>query len=162
MSNARISPSGRNAQDLRFILIANSAVNERIFENIRWAKRNGEPWRPAPDQRPTAYIAILAPEKSSELIKYDAGIACQTMQLAAASKGWGCCVVYAFNHANIRETLDMPHGFLPILLLALGVCAQKSAVEDMAAGAGFACRDEDGVHIVPKRPLEELVLKRID
>lgn len=90
---ARMAPSARNAQELRFALATSASLIAEIMPHIRWAKVNGQPWAPARHEWPTGFIAIIQPEKKNELLLYDAGIACQTMQLGAAAKGWGACII---------------------------------------------------------------------
>ncbi len=86
---ARLAPSARNAQDLRFVLVGPGDMCGRLFALTRWAGALRDWGGPQPGERPTGFIAILLPTKSNDLHLVDTGIAAQTMQLAAASRGWG-------------------------------------------------------------------------
>ena len=55
----------------------------------------------------------------------------------------------------------MPEGMKIALVLGLGVAKEKRVLAPMPADGSFGYwRDAEGVHHVPKRPLDELVLKR--
>lgn len=158
---ARFAPCGRNAQELRFILIGHGAVCEELFSLTRWAGALKDWKGPQPGERPTAFIATLMPERGGNILCYDVGIACQTMQLAATSRGWGACMIQSFEYDPCRKLLNAPDGMRIALLLGLGLAREKRVVEPMPPSGSFAYwRDEAGVHHVPKRSVEELVLAR--
>ena len=158
---ARLAPSARNAQELRFILVGPGETCRKLFTLTRWAGALKDWGGPHPGERPTAFIAVLMPENGKELLCYDTGIACQTIQLAAASRGWGCCIIQSFDHKAAPELLDVPEGMKIALVLGLGVAKEKRWIAPMPADGSFGYwRDEQGVHYVPKRALADLVLKR--
>ncbi|MDY3810863.1 nitroreductase family protein [Desulfovibrio sp. PG-178-WT-4] len=158
---ARMAPSARNAQELRFILVGPGETCQKLFSLTRWAGALKDWGGPHPGERPTAFIAVLMPESGKELLCYDTGIACQTIQLAATSRGWGCCIIQAFDHKAAPELLGVPEGMKIALVLGLGVAKEKRVLAPMPADGSFGYwRDAEGVHHVPKRPLDELVLKR--
>lgn len=157
---ARLAPSARNAQELRFMTITLSQVFERLFPLTRWGGALKGWSGPQPGERPTAFIVILMPERGGELLCYDVGIACQTIQLAAASKGFGACIIQAFDHKAATELLAPPEGFRIALVIGLGAAGEKRVVAEMPQDGTFAYwRDAQGVHHVPKRPLAELLIK---
>lgn len=158
---ARLAPSARNAQELRFISVSQGPVLDQLFPLTRWAGALKD-WK-GPDQgeRPTAFIATLMPEHASNLNCFDVGIACQTMQLAATSRGWGACMIQSFEHKEACALLHVPTGLKIALLLGLGVAVEKRVVAAMPADGSFTYwRDEQGVHHVPKRALSELLIAR--
>ena len=85
---ARMTPCARNAQQLRYIVVEQGKVLDDLFALTRWAAALKDWGGPKPGERPTAFIAVLMPEKGGDLVCYDVGIACQTVQLAATSRGW--------------------------------------------------------------------------
>ena len=85
---ARLAPSARNAQDLRFSLVAPGDTCKKLFALTRWAGALKDWGGPHPGEQPTAFVAIFMPQGATELTFYDVGIAAQTMQLAASSR---CC-----------------------------------------------------------------------
>ena len=158
---ARLAPSARNAQELRFILVGPGETCRKLFALTRWAGALKEWGGPHSGERPTAFIAVLMPENGKELLCYDTGIACQTIQLAAASRDWGCCIIQSFDHKAAPELLGVPEGMKIALVLGLGVAKEERRIAPMPADGSFGYwRDEQAVHYVPKRTLDDLVLKR--
>lgn len=158
---ARLAPSARNAQALRFVLVTQGSVCDELFRLTRWAGALKDWGGPHPGERPTAFIAVLAPEKGGDLVAYDAGIACQTIQLAAATKGWGCCVIYSVDRAAAAPLLKVPEGMKLALVLGLGVVREERVVAPVPENGSLNYwRDERGVHHVPKLGLAELTAGR--
>ena len=158
---ARLAPSARNAQDLRFVLVGPGDMCGRLFALTRWAGALKDWGGPQPGERPTGFIAILLPTKSNDLHLGDTGIAAQTMQLAAASRGWGCCIMQAFDHQAAPKLLAVPDAYTMALVLAFGVAKEKRVLAPMpTAGNAPYWRDAQGVHYVPKRALTDLILAR--
>ena len=60
---------------------------------------------------------------------------------------------------KIREVLGIPENLEPLLVLALGFQKEVRRVETVGAdGSVKYWRDAQGVHHVPKRPLEDLLI----
>lgn len=157
---ARLTPSGMNAQKLRFVLVTNGTVGAKLFGMVRFAAalKDGTPKE---GERPTAWIAVLLPQDGGELNFYDVGIACQTIQLAATSKGWGCCMIKSFDAQALRSVLGIADDMKPGLVLSLGVAKELRTIAPMPEDGSFKYwRDESAVHHVPKRSVEELVSAR--
>ena len=115
---------------------------------------------PAEGERPTGYIVIVGERgKRAQLNGIDAGIAAQTMQLAAQTRDIGSCILLSFNHDAVAKALDIPDTMEPLLVVALGL-QKEVRVADTAKGPEDLAywRDDKGVHHVPKLPLETLVL----
>ena len=158
---ARVAPSGRNAQDLRFSLVAAGETCQKLFSLTRWAGALKDWGGPHPGERPTGFIAILMPQTGTELSFYDVGIAAQTIQLAATSRDWGCCIIKSFDHQAVPDLLHVPADLKVALVLGLGVAKEKRVIAPMPASGAFTYwRDEQGVHHVPKRALDELIAGR--
>lgn len=157
---ARLAPSARNAQVLRFILVTRGPVCDELFRLTRWAGALKDWGGPHPGERPTAFIAVLAPDRGGELPAYDVGIACQTIQLAAAG-GWGCCVIHSVDRAAAAPLLQVPEGMKISLVLGLGVAKEERVIAPVPeSGSLNYWRDGRGVHHVPKRDLADLVAGR--
>lgn len=161
MECARAAPSARNGQELRFMTVSWGNICRELFLLTRWAAAIKDWHGPAEGERPTAFIAILMPERGGELLFYDAGIAAQTIQLAASSRGWGACMIHSFDRQKAAELLTLPQGMKFSLLIGLGVARETRALENAAKGASTAYwRDESQVHHVPKRMLSELIIAK--
>ncbi len=156
---ARLAPSARNAQQLRFISISHGPICDKLFPLTRWAGALKDWNGPKPGERPTAFIAVLMPEKGGDLLCYDVGIACQTIQLAATSRGWGACMIQSSERQGATELLNVPAGLKIALLLGLGVALETRVIDDVPANASTAYwRDAQQIHHVPKLDLQELLV----
>lgn len=157
---ARLTPSGMNAQKLRFALVSNRGVGEKLFCMSRFAAaiKDGTPKE---GERPTSWIVVLLPHDAGELNFYDAGISCQTIQLAATSRGWGCCIIKSFDAQAASVLLGIGNDMKPGLVLALGVAKETRKIAPMPEDGSFKYwRDDKAVHHVPKRSVDELVSVR--
>jgi nitroreductase len=155
-------PCGRNAQVLRYALVSSPAKCAELFTHMRWAGALKDWDGPAAGERPTAYIAMLHPKESSAITHMDVGIAAQTIQLAAHTRGIGCCMHGSFVRPACAEMLHVPEDMQIALILALGTAKEERRLAPMPANGDFAYwRDAQGVHHVPKRAVSELVLARL-
>lgn len=158
---ARLTPSARNAQVLRFSLVTRGGTCDALFKLTGWAGALKGAGTPQPGERPTAFIAIAAPKEGANLAPYDAGIASETIQLAATTQGWGCCIIRSVDREGAARLLKVPDTLEILLVLGLGVAKEERAIAEMPADGSFNYwRDAAGVHHVPKRSLEELVIGR--
>lgn len=156
---ARLSPSAANRQPLKFKLFADAESCEKIFPCLAWAGALPK-WRgPAEGERPMAYIMILGDTEISSNPAVDEGIVAQSMMLGAAEKGFGGCMLGAINRKKLREILAIPERYEILLILALGKPAETVVIDDLPEGASINYwRDEEDVHHVPKRTLDELIV----
>jgi nitroreductase len=156
---ARLCPSGANLQPLRFLLSADPERNAAIFPRLKWAGYLKNWPGPAEDERPTAYVVILGDTEVAEAFGVDHGIAAQTMLLGAAEKGFGGCMIGSIDREGLRETLAIPPRYKILLVVALGKPGEEVVVDDVGEGGDIRYRrDDKGVHHVPKRSLDHLIL----
>ena len=156
------APCGRNAQVLRYVLVSSPEKCAELFVHTRWASALKDWDGPAEGERPTAYIAVLTPRESTAIMHMDAGIAAQTIQLAAHTRGIGCCMHASFVRPACMEVLQVPADMQIALILALGMVREERRLAPMPANGDFAYwRDAQGVHYVPKRSVSELTLARL-
>jgi len=129
-----------------------------LFPHLRWAAALKGWGGPAPEERPTAYIIVLCDKQVAPDAGCDHGIACQSMLLAAAERGLGGCMLGAIDRDAIAKTFAIPERFEILLVVALGVPAETCVLEDARPGGDVTYyRDAQGVHHVPKRPLDEII-----
>lgn len=154
---ARVTPCGGNAQALRFAVAESPEACAAVFPALKWAGMLTDWDGPEAGERPTGYVAILGEAGTrAKLNAIDAGIAAQTIQLAAYTRDLGCCIFLSFDPRKIREVLGIPENLEPLLVLALGFQKEVRRVETVGAdGSVKYWRDAQGVHHVPKRPLED-------
>jgi nitroreductase len=156
---ARHSASGANFQSLKYILSCDPATNAIIFSRVGWAAYLKDWPGPAEGERPAAYIVILGDTVIHKDFFVDHGIACQSMLLGAVEKGFGGCILGNINRDGLRRDLNIDERYQILLLLALGKPKETVRIEYVDAGSDIKYwRDEQGVHHVPKRPLNEIIL----
>lgn len=164
---ARHTASAANRQPLKYILCNDDQMNKKIFDCLAWAAYLTKWKGPKPGERPAAYIVILGDRSVSDNFFCDHGIAAQTMLLGATEMGLGGCMLAAINHKKLRPLLDVAPEHEVLLVIALGKPAEEVVIEDVvmdeeaSAGNIRYWRDDAGVHHVPKRSLDALIVKKI-
>jgi len=158
---ARMSASGRNNQPLKYVIVTEEKLCAKIFPLLGWAGYL-ENWKgPTEDERPVAYVTVLKDLSISENHYCDDGIAIQSIMLGAVEDGFGGCIIGSVNKRKLHKLLQLDDRYEVLWILALGEPSEKVVLES-ANGDIKYWRDEQDVHHVPKRPLEEIVLKSID
>ena len=157
---ARLSASGSNLQPLKYIISCQPETNARIFLHTRWAGYLKDWPGPAEGERPAAYIVILGDTEIRKSFGCDHGIAAQSIMLGATERGLGGCMIGSIDKGGLRQVLDIPDHYEILLILALGKPKETVVLEEVGPdGSVKYYRDADGVHHVPKRPLDELILR---
>lgn len=156
---ARLSASGGNHQPLKYILSCDPGTNTAIFPQLGWAAYLTDWPGPAEGERPAAYIVILGDKRIRQNFGPDHGIAAQSILLGATEAGLGGCIIATVRVEALRQTLSIPGHFEILLVLALGVPKETVQIEAVGPDGNIRYwRDERGVHHVPKRSLEEIIL----
>jgi nitroreductase len=156
---ARQAASGSNIQPLKYVLSAEPAINARIFVHTRWAGYLEDWPGPVEGERPAAYVVILGDTALRREFDTDLGIAAQTIMLGATERGLGGCMIASLDREPLREVLGVAEPHKILLVLALGKPVEKVVLEPVGADGNIRYyRDQDGVHHVPKRSLEEIIV----
>lgn len=159
---AQYSPTGNNMQPLKFWLSNTPEMNQKIFPHLGWAGSLKDWKGPKEGERPTAYIIILGDTNIQATFGVDYGIAAQSMMLGAVEKDLGGCMIASARREGLQEDLGIPDQYRILLVLALGKPVEKVVTEPVGEdGAVKYYRDEDGVHHVPKRSLEDLIVQDV-
>jgi len=157
---ARLSASGANRQPLKFILCCDPETNAAIFPHLGWAGYLKDWAGPAKGERPTAYVIILGDTQVAPSHGCDHGIAAQSIMLGATERGLGGCMIGSIKRKKLRETLNIPERYEIALVLALGQPKEKVVIEPVGPDGDIKYyRDDEGVHYVPKRALDELLVQ---
>ena len=155
---ARISGSARNMQPLKYMLFNDPEDCQRIFPTLAWAGYLKDWPGPVEGERPTAYIVQLGDLELTDDWWCDDGIAAQSMLLTAVEQGFGGCIIGSVQREKLRSLLEIPERYKIIQVLALGLPAEKVVIEEVTDDDIKYWRDKDGVHHVPKRGLDELII----
>jgi len=156
---AQYSPTGNNMQPLKFWLSNTPEMNNRIFPHLGWAGSLKDWKGPEAGERPSAYIIILGDTDIQLSFGVDHGIAAQSMMLGAVEKGFGGCMIGSAQRKGLQESLGIPERYKILLVLALGKPIESVVTEPIGENDSVKYyRDEDGIHHVPKRDLDALIL----
>lgn len=155
----RYCASGRNLQPLRYRIVDCPKEKDAIFPLLKWAGYYTEWDGPELSERPAAYLIQCLDTNLTENCLCDDGLNLQAITLGATALGLGACIIKAFNAPALTEALDLPEQLKPLYVLALGVPAEETKIVPMMDGDYKYFRDEDDAQCVPKRSLEELIIK---
>jgi len=156
---ARLSASAVNRQPLKYILSCDPQRNMVIFSHLRWARYLKDWPGPSEGERPSAYIIMLGDTEIAKSFFCDHGIAAQSIFLGAREKGLGGCMHAGVQRDGLSKALGIPPRYKILLVLSLGKPKEKVVLETIGPDGDFNYwRDSDGVHHVPKRPLDDIII----
>ena len=160
---ARLSPSPRNLQALKFWVSNDEKLNEKIFPSLAWAGYIKDWPGPPPGEQPAAYIFILADKNISSNFQKDflptaSGIAAQSILMGAVETDLGGCIIATFQKNKIAQTILLKEHLEILLILAVGKPKENIIIQDMDSSNDIKYwRDEQGNHYVPKRKLDNII-----
>lgn len=148
--------SGRNQQVLRYRLVTKDSGASEVTNCIKMGAALPELHLPLPGTAPEAYIVVCSMVEPNPIVYIDLGIAVQTILLRATEMGLnGLCMV-AFNKAKLKEALGLP--LEPIAVVAIGKSIEKFQLKEIGVEESRNYYREDGVHVVPKVKLADLII----
>ncbi len=156
---ARNTASGANMQPLKYGICCDEQKNGLIFSCLGWAAYlkgwNG----PEKNERPSAYIIIMGDHTISDKFWCDHGIAAQTILLGVRSMKLGGCMFGSINEKKLKAGLEIADHLEVKLVIALGKPVEEIQIDDINEDGSIKYwRDENQVHHVPKRKLEDLII----
>ena len=152
---ARLTPSARNQQVLRFRLVQGE-VARSLLPHLRFGGGRLEMHNPPEGQEPNAFVVICSKEQGHN-VDIDTGIVAQTMLLRAVEMGLNGICIGAFDKAQVRELLELP--MEPLLVVAIGRGAEQVEIVDIGEEEPHAYYRQGERHIVPKVRVEDLIIK---
>jgi nitroreductase len=156
---ARLSSSARNAQPLKYILSNEPEKNAKIFATLAWAGYLKDWGGPKIGERPAAYILVLGDKSISLTYGIDPGIAAQSIVLGANELGLGTCMLTSIQKPTLVQSLQISNEYEVLLAIALGKPREKVVIEAIGADGDIKYwRDGEGVHHVPKRALDDIII----
>lgn len=156
IETATLCPSARNQQVLRFRPVLSDEA-DKVLKHIRLGGALPELHLPFPGTEPRAFVVICSTVEESKYVDIDLGIVAQTMLLRATELGLGGICIGAFDHAEIREALQLPYE--PVLVIAIGRPAERIELVSCHEGDSLTYYREGGVHYVPKIGIDDLIIK---
>lgn len=163
IDTARLCPSARNLQPLKYRLVTDREEVGEMVSLCKWATALGDTKLPPEGKLPSAFIIICVDTEISEVeaSKIDVGIAAQTIMLETAEKHLGGCILMSFTPIEVSRSLLIPKQYVPTLALAIGAPTDENVILCQASESQGTTyyRTKGNLHFVPKRELEDVVLK---
>ena len=162
MEHALLSPTSFNMQNWRFLVVQNQEIKDKlkaasynqaqvadasivvlICGDLKaWAKEPQRYWRNAPEGVQNQIVPMIGGfYKNNEQLQRDeamrsAGIAGQTIMLAAKAMGYDTCPMIGFNPQQVAEIVNLPEdcviGFMVVVGKATESAKQRSGQLDMS------------------------------
>jgi nitroreductase len=146
-------------QPLKYRLSSDQETNQRIFPHLGWAAYLRDWSGPPEGERPSAYIVILGDTGIRQSFGVDPGIAAQSILLGATERGFGGCIIGSIDHDALRVALGLDPHLEILLVLALGKPRETVVIEPVGPEGDIKYwRGPDGVHHVPKRALDDIIV----
>lgn len=153
---ARLAPFAANVQGLKYKIITDKKMTDRIFNHVKWAGYLPKA-SPLPDERPPAYIAVLGDTTVKDAFETDAGAAITAMLLGAWEMGIGGCWMGAIRRRDISALLKLPEQYNLLYVVALGYSAQESKECEYRDNPKYFY-DDNNVLNVPKLSLDSIII----
>ena len=157
----RFIASGKNRQPLKYHISFERAETETLLSMTKWAAALPELALPRPGEHPAAFIVILQDLSVNPKLgaaDKDVGIAAQTILLGAAEQGLGGLMIGNFRRQEVKEFLKPGEKLEPVLLIALGKPSEQICLTAVPESGKTDYYRENGVHYVPKRALEDILV----
>lgn len=161
VDTTRFTASSVNMQPLKYFIAYEKEMVDTIQAMTKWARALPDLDLPYVGKRPTGFIVIcqdtnLAP--NTQRFMKDVGIVAQTILLQATEEGLGGCMIGNFQPEEVSKTLNFSDNLVPLLIVALGKPDEEIVITDVKDGATNYYRDENDVHYVPKRSLQDILI----
>ena len=156
---ARLSASGANFQPLKYILSNSDELNEKIFSTLGWAGYLKDWSGPEEGEKPSAYIVQVHDREVCKTYACDHGIAAQSMLLGAVEKGLGGCIFANIKRDQLAQSLGLGDQYEILQVIAVGKPKEDVRIVPIGEDGSIRYyRDDAGVHYVPKRTLDDLII----
>ncbi len=156
---ARIAPSAANLQSIKYAIVTDEVTRREIFPYIKYAGYTPE-WVNTFDITPTSFIVLLNDTEVRPTTKaeVDAGISLMSLTLTAEAEGLASCIIGSVNRAKVKEILALSEKLDILYLIGIGHPAQTNRLSDSEEKVKYKL-DEDGNFAVPKRTLDEILVR---
>ena len=159
---ARQTPASMSIQPLKYHLVTDKEECDTVLSNIKYAASLPDYSFPYEGKEAPAYILICQDTKihsNPDRFLKDVGIVAQTITLAAAEMGLGCCMIGNYSKEKLREELGLVQDYIIQLVISLGAPGEEVRLVDVPEGESVLYyRDANDVHYAPKRKLEDVII----
>lgn len=154
----RLTPSARNMQPLKYKIVYTKKECDIVFPKLGWAGYLKDWAGPEESERPTAYIIVMKDTELADDIFCDDGLALQAMLFGAVEIGLGGCIIGSINKEALSQELAIDKRYEIRYVLALGKPVEQVVIEKVEDNNIRYWRSEDGIHHVPKRSIDEVLI----
>ena len=159
---ARIASCGNNRQTLKYMIVQSPAMVAAAQPLVHWAASlPPELGCPKPGEQPVAFIAVLQDERLPGGSDTDVGLAMGSMTAAAWAHGVGSCLMGSIDRPALTQLVGLPEGVKLRYMVAFGYPSHQSHLVTAVDGNVKYYLDDARDYCVPKRPLEEVLLKTL-
>ena len=159
---ARIASCGNNRQTLKYMIVQSPEAVNAVQPLVHWAASlPPEQGCPKPGEQPVAFIAVLQDERLPGCSDTDVGLAMGSLTAAAWGHGVGSCLMGSIARPTLTKLLALPEGVTLRYMVALGYPSHQSRLVPARNGDTKYYLDDARDYCVPKRPLEEVLLKTL-
>ena len=132
---ALLAPSWKNTQTAGYIVVESPEMKRKLLEALPPYNQRIVATAPAVVVMTTVHgrsgferDGSFTTKKEDRWEIFDAGIACQTLCLAAWEKGIGSCIMGIYDEERLPDLLEVPEGQLVTAVVALGYPAETPNV----------------------------------
>ena len=159
---ARIASSAANRQTLKYVIVQSPEAVAAVQPLVHWAAYlPPEQGMPKADEVPTAFIAVVQDDNLPGASDIDTGLALGNLTAAAWTHGVGSCIMGAIDRPALLKLLALPDKMRLCCMVALGYPTHKSHLVEMQNGSVKYYLDDAGDYCVPKRGMDEVLLKTL-
>ncbi len=159
---ARLSPSSVNLQPLKYKIVFEESDMVKLRPEMNWAKALPNLKLPHEGMQPTGAIIVCLDENittEAARVQKDVGIVAQTILLGAVEKGLGGCMIGNYVASQVSNAVGLDEKMKPLLVIALGEPKEEIVITEVRDGESITYyRDDNDVHYVPKKKLEDIIL----
>ncbi|AXH10109.1 hypothetical protein CP960_08570 [Malaciobacter halophilus] len=156
---ARVSSSAKNMQPLKYILVTQKQAVKKLAKTATWAAHLTD-WNQDEDEIPSAFILVLNDTSIDGFAMFDAGVAFQTISLAATSKNLDVCALASIDKNLCKELFKIPSSFEILIGISIGKANEIIKLVEVENEDTNYYRDTKDTHCVPKRDLNDIILSR--
>ena len=156
-----LCPSTANLQVIKLREVTNKDELELLLENTGWAGYLKDEKLPPEGHSPTGYMVVCIDRNisgASPIFYKDVGICAQAMLLRACELGLGGCMIGTYKEDVLKKALGIGDGLEIALVIALGKPDEEVELCPVSEDGSIKYYRKNGVHYVPKRGLEELLI----
>ena len=159
---ARIASCGANRQTVRYIVVQSADAVAAVQPLVHWAAYlPPEQGQPSPTSCPPRSLRFCRTTTCPARPDVDVGLVLGSLTAAAWAHGVGSCIIGAIDRPALTRLLALPDGVRLCYMVALGYPTHASKLVEMQDGSVKYYLDENRGYCVPKRSMDEVLLKTL-